>query len=399
MKIGFWFSGMDGESGGGRTYEEELLNALYSVADLSLHSFLVFSSDDRSLPEQRPSHDRIFRVKVSHPTAVTSCIRLLYFSLNLPVFSFLYDRVAPLRRALRKNPVDVMVFLSPIHDDVDIPSVTPVWDLQHRLQPYFPEVSRNWLWDSREKYYRKILPKSSIIVTGTRTGQDEISQLYNIPETNIRILPLPTPAFALSDQPFTERTIHEKYAISGDYLLYPAQFWAHKNHVTLLLALKILHEKHNLHLTAVLPGSDKGNQSYIRKTVSELNLLEYVRLPGFVPRQDLVLLYRQASALVFPTFFGPDNLPPLEAFALKCPVIASDIPGAREQLGDAAVLVDPRDAEKMAEAIRTVLTDPQFRAALIEKGYKRATSWTGLDYMKSLIAVLDDFGKVRRNWQ
>jgi glycosyltransferase involved in cell wall biosynthesis len=43
--------------------------------------------------------------------------------------------------------------------------------------------------------------------------------------------------------------------------------------------------------------------------------------------------------LRYPSFFGAENLPPLEAFALGCPVIAADMPGAREQLGDAAILV------------------------------------------------------------
>ncbi len=52
------------------------------------------------------------------------------------------------------------------------------------------------------------------------------------------------------------------------------------------------------------------------------------------------------------TFFGPENLPPLEAFALKCPVIASNVSGSEEQLGDAAILVNPVNPEEIAQAIQ-----------------------------------------------
>ena len=50
------------------------------------------------------------------------------------------------------------------------------------------------------------------------------------------------------------------------------------------------------------------------------------------------LLYTEALALVMPTYFGPTNLPPLEAFQTGTPVLYSDLPGMREQVGDAAIM-------------------------------------------------------------
>ena len=67
------------------------------------------------------------------------------------------------------------------------------------------------------------------------------------------------------------------------------------------------------------------------------------------------------------SFFGPDNIPPLEAFALGCPVIASNVPGAKEQLGDAAVLVAPEKEDQLANAIMKVCSQSNFRNKKIQK--------------------------------
>ena len=66
---------------------------------------------------------------------------------------------------------------------------------------------------------------------------------------------------------------------------------------------------------------------------------------------------KMPSRLLYQSFFGPENLPPLEAFALGCPVIAANVSGAVEQLGDAAILVDPKTLEEIAGAIRTLHND------------------------------------------
>jgi glycosyltransferase involved in cell wall biosynthesis len=73
----------------------------------------------------------------------------------------------------------------------------------------------------------------------------------------------------------------------------------------------------------VFTGSDKGNAGHVFGKINELGLHDQVHMLGFVPREDLRALYSKA-------------LSPREAFTLGCPVIASRIPGAEEQLGDAA---------------------------------------------------------------
>jgi glycosyltransferase involved in cell wall biosynthesis len=166
----------------------------------------------------------------------------------------------------------------------------------------------------------------------------------------------------------------------------------------LLLAAATLKREHRIDMPLVFVGSNKGNEEYVRQFAAELKPSIDVLFLGFVPLEDLVALYRGAFALAYVTFFGPENLPPLEAFALGCPVIASDVSGAREQLGEAALFVDPRNPADIATAIRTLHDNESLRRTLTEQGRARAERWTAKEFVRGVFAALDDFERVRRCW-
>jgi glycosyltransferase involved in cell wall biosynthesis len=113
----------------------------------------------------------------------------------------------------------------------------------------------------------------------------------------------------------------------------------------------------------------------------------------------LVALYRGALALVYVSFFGPENLPPLEAFALGCPVVAAEVAGAREQLGDAALLVDATQPPLIGQAIRRLLDDTPLRAHLIARGKERARRSTGRDFVQGVFRILDGMAPYIRCWR
>ncbi len=123
-----------------------------------------------------------------------------------------------------------------------------------------------------------------------------------------------------------------------------------------------------------------------------------VQLFGFVDKDRIVALYKNAFALVYPTFFGPDNLPPLEAFALGCPVIASSVSGAQEQLGDAAILFDPKNPEEIAQKVKMLYDDPGKREELIRKGRLKAETLTMRNYVNEVLKFVDEFEPIRRCW-
>jgi glycosyltransferase involved in cell wall biosynthesis len=409
MRVGIYFGGYSPESGGGYTFEKDVAQALVQLATESKHKFTFFFLG--------PATDLAKEVKDLSDSNIQICdllklSRSTVSNVRCPKIVNIFHKVKskmqrsdlsnlsnPLLTAVERLGIQIMWFPTPLSLPIYIPYIATVWDLQHRLQPWFPEVGSYQEWPAREVYYSDMLRRASYVIIGNRVGMDELKFFYQIPEERIRLLHHPAPKIESKLTAEAMQDVLQKYSLAPGFLFYPAQFWAHKNHVNLLIALKTLKEKYHYQIPLVLVGSDKGNQEHIRKYVRDLDLEKQVHFLGFVSRDELIALYQAAFALVYVTFFGPENLPPLEAFALDCPVIASSVSGAEEQLGDAALLVEPNKPESIADAIKDLLENPNKKKELIERGRRCASQWTGKEFVRSVFSILDDFESIRRCWE
>jgi glycosyltransferase involved in cell wall biosynthesis len=117
-----------------------------------------------------------------------------------------------------------------------------------------------------------------------------------------------------------------------------------------------------------------------------------------VPDEDIPALYQGALALVMPTYYAPTNLPPLEAVALGCPVIYSDFPSFREQLGDAALYCDLANASSLADHLVSLIENPVLVERLRQAGYKLADELSKFDYAERLAPVFDKYAYDSRRW-
>jgi glycosyltransferase involved in cell wall biosynthesis len=150
----------------------------------------------------------------------------------------------------------------------------------------------------------------------------------------------------------------------------------------------------------MLCGSDKGNMAYIRQVAAAAGIEDRVLMPGFVPDEALHVFYKNAVALVMPTFLGPTNIPLLEAAELGCPVICSDLEGHREMMGEAALYFDPADAGEMEQQLRQIKHDPALRMNLIAAA-RRQMEASGFSIGKSvqvLERILLEAIPVRKTW-
>lgn len=397
MRIGIYFGDFQPEAGGGYTYVADLLGAFSELVATSKHSYVMLCDPTAALA---------IRLKVNAPNVIVAPVyrpfRLARWLLILKYFSPLFRRIwrcnGAVERAARLNNIQLLWFVGAnVYESPDMPYVATTWDFQHRFQPFFPEVSANGIWDERERFHEYFLRRAAYCITGTETGKREIQYFYQLAEPLVRVFPLPTPKFALTAAT-SEIDVRSHFGIDKEYIFYPAQFWSHKNHSNLILALKWLKEQRDFEIVLMLSGSDKGNLTYVNYFAKQQGAADQVRYLGFVSEKEMVALYRQAVALTFVTYFGPDNIPPLEAFALGCPVIASDVVGAREQYGDAALLVNPSNPEEIGQAIWNVYSDEKLRLKLVDAGEKRAREWTSVDYINGIFKLFDEFSAIRRNW-
>ncbi len=395
MKVGVFLEDFSPDVGGGYTIQEDIFRALLDLIDETSHSFVLFC--------RRPES---FRSLLTNPRFEAVAFpgnlgQRVFARAQSGIYSLTENRKRQTRleQLCNETGVEFMWFVGAEAVQIDLPYMAIVWDLQHRLQPWFPEISSGGTWQQRETFYGEYLRRATFIIAGTEVGRMEIERFYQVTSNRIKILPHPTPAFTLNAQPSDVDSMLKKYGLKSKYLFYPAQFWSHKNHVNLLLAAAELKRDHEIDLPVVFVGSNKGNEEYVRSVASQLQPAIDVSFLGFVPLEDLVALYRGAFALSYVTFFGPENLPTLEAFALGCPVVASDVPGAREQLGDAALFVDPRNPSEIANTISQVYLDENLRRSLIDKGRARAERWTAKEFVRGVFAALDEFEPVRRCWR
>ena len=220
-----------------------------------------------------------------------------------------------------------------------------------------------------------------------RPAQADDARLHVLPFLPASALPRDVPAAVAA-------ATRERLGVRGDYVFYPAQFWPHKNLARIIEALEQLKARHGLEVTAVFCGSPadpvrERHFGLLMDMAAACGVAAQVHVLGFVADHELAALYTGARALVMPTFFGPTNIPLLEAWALGCPVITSDIPGVREQMGDAALLVDPRRADQLADAIRRVWTDSALRTSLAVRGAARLALYGPAEFRGRLRAALD----------
>jgi glycosyltransferase involved in cell wall biosynthesis len=277
-------------------------------------------------------------------------------------------------RSVMQQECDLWIF--PVQDfwptQFPVPMVAAVHDLMHRYESRFPEVSAHGRLRFRETYLSDICKQSRGLLVDSELGKSQVHESYGVPLEKIFVLPYVIPDYLRAYQ--APPDFASRYALPRRYLFYPSQFWQHKNHIGLIRAIAKVKEKcPDVH--AVLAGSKMREYPKIVRAIESLGLQKSVTFLGYVPDRDLPELYRRARALVMPTFFGPTNIPPLEAFVLGCPVAVSRIYAMPEQVGDAALLFDPNSTEEMARCIIQLWSDDELCQTLIEKGRMKANVW------------------------
>ena len=315
-----------------------------------------------------------------------------------------FERYSPFEKRLIDHKIDLVYFLSPsgwASSLEELSYVVTVWDFCHRDEPEFPEVRWERELESRDRNYREILPRASAIFVDSELSKTNAVRHYGANEERIYVMPFEaskTVRECAARGDFAGIKISEKYALSVPYIFYPAQFWAHKNHVYLLEGLRALEKRYSIEIGAIFAGGDRGNRAYVESYVRKLGLESRVRFTGFVSNEEIVELYRQSLALVMPSYFGPTNLPPIEAFALGIPVLYPDKSGLRNQVGNAALLIDLNNPGSMADQLRCLIDDEGLRMELIIRGQEQQKANDSVDRLEILRSVIEDFRWRRLCW-
>jgi glycosyltransferase involved in cell wall biosynthesis len=293
----------------------------------------------------------------------------------------------PIPRQLAE--LDCGLWIFPAQDtlsyQVRLPVVSTVHDLMHRYESSFPEVSSHGRGALRDHRFRNMVSWARAVLVDSEVGKQQVIESYGVDPDKVFPLPYVPPSYIYAEEaPDFDR----RYSLPKKFILYPARFLSHKNHGRLIAAAASIRSRVT-DIALVFTGSRSEDYEAVRNCAGDLGILDRITFAGYVPPHDLGGFYRRARAMVMPTFFGPTNIPPLEAFVCGCPVAVSNIYGMPDQVGDAALLFDPLSVDQIACAVETLWKDDELCGRLIAAGRQRVERWGTQQFGEELRRILN----------
>jgi len=237
-------------------------------------------------------------------------------------------------------------------------------------------------WYSRKArfYFSLLLPRcarsSSCLISVSDYSRSEIARIFKISKEEILVAPCSAGDFWKPD--LSTNT-------EGRYILGVSSIDPRKNFATLIRAFLLLDDP-SLRLFII------GNR---HKAFASSNLqipkeaINRVIFRGFLSDVELRKLYTHAEAFVFPSLAEGFGIPPLEAMRCSCPVIVSDIPVFRENYQEAALYIDPLNAQEIADTIADLLNNFPMRQNLIRKGLERSLAFSWDATAETILSALE----------
>lgn len=268
--------------------------------------------------------------------------------------------------------------------------ITIVHDMAFQAYPEtVAERTRRWLHNNLKTY----CTRADVILTVSEFSKREIELYLRVPSDKIEVVyngvDMDKYHADYSQQQIEQ--IKEVYQISGDYLLYLGTLEPRKNIESLITAYGLLKQEKKQIPKLVLVGKKGWMYDLIFELVKELGLVNDVIFTGYVAEEDVPILMCGASIFVFPSLYEGFGIPPLEAMACGTPVITSNVSSLPEVVGNAGIMVPPKDVTLLKDKIWELLTDQALRNQLRQAGFEQAKKFTWQRSADKLVEIYKKF--------
>ena len=240
----------------------------------------------------------------------------------------------------------------PLARSFPIPWVSWIPDFQHKRCPQF--FSEQELED-RDRNFRQLIDDASHVIVSSMDAYDDLMRWFKPDRDKVSIYRY---RMSIEDRFYLEdpKVIANGFGLPEKYLMFPSQFWVHKNHLNLFKALAILKQKGFKNIGLVLTGyhHDYRNPRYqavLQNFIKDNSLNNNIFYLGLIPRQQQVQLLRRAAAIVQPSYFEGWSMLVEESRELGKRIYLSDLPIHREQGHPDCVYFDPDSPEAIADSI------------------------------------------------
>ncbi|MGC9349317.1 MAG: glycosyltransferase family 4 protein, partial [Anaerolineae bacterium] len=280
-----------------------------------------------------------------------------------------------LSREMAQAPPDLLFVPSHV-----LPLVRPrrtlvtIHDLGYRHFPKAHPVSQRLYLELSTRWNAQVA--THVLADSEATREDIVQTCGTSPEKISVVYPGYGRELAPVRDPEALAAIRTRYAIPGPYILFIGRIQPRKNLGRLIDAFGHITADHP-DITLVLAGPTGWMSEPIEARVRDLALEARVRFPGYIAAEDKAGLISGAEIVAYPSLYEGFGFPVLEAQACGTPVLTSNTSSLPEVAGEGALLVDPRDADAIAEGLERLLADSALRWQLVARGYENLTrfSW------------------------
>lgn len=236
----------------------------------------------------------------------------------------------------------------------DVSTIYSIHDIQ---QVHFPEFFTPEELVEREAAFGKCVEHATVIQASSRyMAGDFCDHFPKLNESNVEVIPEGVDVDLFS-RALPENDVVGRYELPASFLFTPAQLWPHKNHLTILEALKLLRDR-GLVIPWVLTGAKYGASDSIFEFIARNGLEDQTHYLGLVPLEDVIALHQRARFLVTASLYESSSIPILEAAAAGTPIIAGRIPPHEEMAEHLEMrLFTPQDAAELADVLAEAWVD------------------------------------------
>ncbi|KKR94232.1 MAG: Glycosyl transferase group 1 [Candidatus Roizmanbacteria bacterium GW2011_GWA1_41_13] len=362
----------DNRVGVGR-FEVELLKGLYSVDEKNSYRIYTPRAPKPDLP--RTSKHWKYRI---------ASFNRLWSQAALPFYTMI-DRPKP------------DVFFSPVHYAprfITIPLVLGIMDLSFL---FFPDMFRSRDLFKLKQWTMYSVKKAKRIIAISQSTKNDILKKYYISPDKVTVIYPGITNYEITKLNTTYSKIAQKFGIVGDYILYVGTLQPRKNIVRLIEAFELVSKRQTANGKRLLQLVIVGKKGWLYDTifakVKDLGIEDRVIFTGFVPDEELPVLYAHATCFCLVSLYEGFGFPVLEAMKEGTPVVASNVSSLPELVADAGILVNPEDVTDIAHGIIDVLKmKDEDRMKLITRGKKQAAKFTWEKTARETLKVLEEVG-------
>ena len=263
---------------------------------------------------------------------------------------------------------------APIYFEDGLHTVCTVYDLQYKTYPeFFSDEEIN----QRQHSFNSACSYASLLTAISDYSRTCAIKEGYLEESNIRTIYLCL-AKRLNCNKEINSEILTSYALTKKrYLIYPANFWKHKNHEMLLTSFGMACQQGlPADIKLVCTGAPSSRKDWLIRSALAMGLADRVIFPGYLQHAEFSELMTHCAGLIYPSLYEGFGLPVIEAMSLGVPVACSNTTSLPEVAEQAAFLFDPRKPSQITQAMLALVNNEQLRASLIQAGLKRASEFS-----------------------